>query len=335
MKLIVLLPNLEAQLQPLTQTRPHALLPLAGGTVLGHVLNFVAETFDPAADTAVFVADESAARVQTWLDDYFPGLQPQLIMHAPAGTGTAGLLWQTHSVLDHEPALIHFGDCIIETEFEQLPEAGADVVVLVKEPVPGHRATAVQANADGQVTGAAQGAESTWVAAGGLWLRHGAELRDALEALLDQHAGAGLAELLQALLARGLTLKIKPVSLGLETNSIAALLEANARLLGLGYGATQDAIERSYAEDFTVLPPVFIDETAVLDNVVIGPFVHIGAGATVRNSIVRSTIIDAGTHVEDMALVGSLLGQEARAVGRPFTLRLGDRSTLSMTEPDV
>jgi hypothetical protein len=48
------------------------------------------------------------------------------------------------------------------------------------------------------------------------------------------------------------------------------LLFANARLLGLGYGS-EDAVERSYVEDFTVIPPVFLHETAEIENSVVGP----------------------------------------------------------------
>jgi hypothetical protein len=62
-----------------------------------------------------------------------------------------------------------------------------------------------------------------------------------------------------------------PTQLWLETHTPEALLHANQRLLGLGYGVTPDAIERSYAEDFTVLPPVFIDEEAYVEAAVIGP----------------------------------------------------------------
>jgi glucose-1-phosphate thymidylyltransferase len=99
------------------------------------------------------------------------------------------------------------------------------------------------------------------------------------------------------------------------------LLAANARLLTLGHGS-EDAIERSYLEDFTVIPPVFVHETAVIEYAVLGPFVHVEAGAVVRNSVLRSTLIGVDALVEYALLDGAAVGDGAQLRGAAQALVL-------------
>jgi glucose-1-phosphate thymidylyltransferase len=109
------------------------------------------------------------------------------------------------------------------------------------------------------------------------------------------------------------------------------MLHANARLLRLDYGS-QDAIERSYAEDFTVLPPVFLHETAVIENSVIGPFVNLEAYAKVQNSIVRNSLIGKGTLVTDVIIDKSLIGDDAVITGLKSVVIADDGSIVNLSK---
>ncbi|MCA9962939.1 MAG: hypothetical protein KC423_01805 [Anaerolineales bacterium] len=106
-------------------------------------------------------------------------------------------------------------------------------------------------------------------------------------------------------------------------DSIATWLHANERLLGLGF-ASEDAIERGYGEEFTVLPPVFVAETAVVEKAVIGPFVAIGSDAVVRESVLTNCIVDANAQVENAVLDRSIVGRGGVINGRKRTVLLND-----------
>lgn len=106
-------------------------------------------------------------------------------------------------------------------------------------------------------------------------------------------------------------------------DSVATWLHANERLLGLGF-ASEDAIERGYGEEFTVLPPVFVAETAVVEKCVIGPFVAIGPDAVVRESVLTNCIIDAEAQVENVVLDRSIVGKGGVINGRKQSLLLND-----------
>jgi glucose-1-phosphate thymidylyltransferase len=108
-----------------------------------------------------------------------------------------------------------------------------------------------------------------------------------------------------------------------------AILRTNKRLLALGY-ASQDALERSYSEGFTVIPPVYLHPTADIEASVIGPFASIDADVKILNAVVRNSIIDPGAQIEDCILDNALLGEKARVSGRGKALFVGDDSTVEL-----
>ena len=67
---------------------------------------------------------------------------------------------------------------------------------------------------------------------------------------------------------------------------------------------------------------------AVIEDSVVGPYVDIGAGARIRNAIVRNSIIDANAEVEDIFLEGSMVGPEAKVRDRPSRLNVGNSATV-------
>jgi glucose-1-phosphate thymidylyltransferase len=158
------------------------------------------------------------------------------------------------------------------------------------------------------------------------YFRRGTECFTALDELL-QAGGEDFAAFWEILQHGDLLLEKKAATMCLETRTAADLLFTNARLLGLGYG-TEDAIERSYMEDFTVLPPVFLHDTAVIENAVIGPFVNVEAGANIRDSIIRNSLIGRESTIEDVVLDGSLIGANVRIKASGHALVVEDGSEL-------
>ena len=105
-----------------------------------------------------------------------------------------------------------------------------------------------------------------------------------------------------------------PSHFSFPVRTVAELQYANTRLLGLGYGS-EDLVERSYAEEFMGLPPVFLHETAVVDHSIIGPYAHIGADAHIKSSIIRNSIISAGATIENCILDGAIIGENVKIIG--------------------
>lgn len=92
-----------------------------------------------------------------------------------------------------------------------------------------------------------------------------------------------------------------------EEEDNRSFFSANRRLLAIGR-SSGNALERSYTEEFTVIPPVYIDPEAEIYTSVIGPYAAVGPGAKVENSVIRHTVIDRESQVHQTLLEMSYVG---------------------------
>ena len=135
------------------------------------------------------------------------------------------------------------------------------------------------------------------------WFRSGA----VLESLLDWQSDQPLA-----------TTRIRPNKL-VSVGDTEDLVLANKRMLGIGY-SSKDALERSYTEEFGVIPPVFIHPNAEIYSSMIGPYVSIGDGAVVSSCVLENCIIDDGSQISNLNLKDSIVGRSQKVVGTPQTI---------------
>lgn len=314
MNLLFPLTHLEAPLSP-EWSRPLGLMVAGNGTVIEQMLFSTRKYLRPSA---IFFGSERAAQVAAAVD-----IPHRLFAHGPC-------LWPAlrHSRTEWQsgPVLLTLGDAVIDADLSELEQQGADAVCFVHPPDPDQAGPALDVR-DGLVTGVG----GVWRASGLWWFRHGATLADALADLPDS-ATAG--ELTVALLRCGATISSRQSDLraaltGSEPPA-ERLLTLNHRLLGFGR-SSDNAIERGYGEDFTVLTPVYIDESATIDCAVVGPYTSIGPGATVRGSIVRNSIIGPAATVEDAVLDGAIIGKGAAVMGQRWSPRAADGSTIMQT----
>ena len=80
----------------------------------------------------------------------------------------------------------------------------------------------------------------------------------------------------------------------------------------------------------TVIPPVFISPSAMVEGSVIGPHVSVGADCEVRGCVIRNSILDDGAAVTDSVLDGSFIGRHARVEGHATAVNIGDNSSLHL-----
>jgi len=297
MKAIILLNETAASMPPHFSNRARPLWNVAGKTIIGHLLDLLR---DELTGDVIFVFDPAKSTVNTWIQDNYPQLAAHFVPQSAGGQAQALALCQ--DFLDDEAVLVVADLVITEAAFDMLDRMGAEVVRVTPPD------TAVSPSSSAAV----------------MWFTNGRLLQSALQAA---HPAATLPDICQEMQAGGTAVTTLPAHLWLETHTPDALLHANQRLLGLGYGATADAIERSYAEDFTVLPPVFIDDEAYVEAAVVGPYVSVYAGAVIKSAIVRHSIIAADAHLENCILDGALVGERAKITGSVSKLLVGDNAT--------
>ncbi|MCP4428412.1 MAG: nucleotidyltransferase, partial [Chloroflexi bacterium] len=250
--------------------------------------------------------------------------------------GQAHAIWMCRDYLDDGEVLVAFGDGIVNAEYAQIPEPDADGVILVQEMEDPRTFGVVVTDEDDVVTDFIEKPdtiEHNRVIAGIYWFKNGRLLHNAIQTIINENRQTKgeyyLVDAYKMMLEQGAVIKAKPTNFWLDAGKPDYMLEANKRLLGWGYGS-EDAIDRSYAEDFTALPPVFIHETAVISNSVIGPYASIGPGTVIEDSIVRNSIVDGGTAVSNAILDGALIGENAKITGKGKALFIGDNSIVDL-----
>ncbi len=332
MKVIILLAGYGTRMRPHTWSRPKPLLNVAGNTVVGHILDLLA---DVTTDEVVFVVGYRGDQIETWIREHYPQLDTHFVVQEEA-LGQAHAVWLCQDYLDDGDVMLAFGDGIIEAAYAEMPDPAVDSVFLVQEIEDPRRFGVAVLDEDGFVSQFIEKPptlEHKMAIAGINWFRSGRQLFEATDQIMKKNRQTlgefFMVDAYQLMLEKGARIRTMMLKQWADAGTPEAILETNARLLSVGYG-NQEALERSFSENFTVIPPVYLHESVAVESAVIGPYATIGAGAQVTNAVIRNSIIDPGAVVDNCILDGALVGEKAKVIGRSSALFIGDNSTVEI-----
>jgi len=326
MKVVIPMAGYGTRLRPHTWSKPKPLVTVAGKPVLGHVLDTVAGL--PFVDEVIFTVGYLGEQVEEYVRQEYPGLRARYIEQRE-------LLGQSHAVwLAREhlagPMLMIFVDTLIEADLSRLAQEKAGAVAFVKAVPDPRRFGVAEVGPHGRVTRLVekpQDAANNLAVVGLYYFADAAALLQAIEAQMARKTQLKgeyfLADAINILLAGGLEMRVEPVEVWMDCGTPESLLETNRFLLDHGRDNSAEAARRPQV---LVVPPVYIDPTAELRQAVIGPHVTIAAGCVIERSILQDSIVDAGSSIVDTTLAQSLIGRDARVVGRHRSLNVGDSS---------
>lgn len=320
MNLVLPLHRLEETLGP-GWLHPLAVMPLANSTVLGQVIH---SALQAGIASATLPTRAGEGEIAEWLLKVHSDQSLDFVVVQQARTPLAAARL-TRSRWESSETLFIRGDAVTDSDLSHLSDEPVDIVAVLARPERPDAANYRYQN--DQIRFADDAVEDGWIDTGTIWFRDGRLMADALANY--EHAPAAPA-FLAHLLATGHTVGARLARLHLplyEPNgSIVrpeSLLTANSRLLSFGR-SDNDAIERSYSEEFTVVPPVYIADSAIIESSIIGSQTTIAEGAIVRNSVVSHSIIGPGATIENAVLENALIGQEAVVRGAPWDRAVPD-----------
>jgi glucose-1-phosphate thymidylyltransferase len=117
----------------------------------------------------------------------------------------------------------------------------------------------------------------------------------------------------------GADFKIREVDVWMDAGTVDAVLETNNLLLS--------EHKSTPAEKFPcarIIPPVYIADSAQINDAVIGPYVSIGEHCVIERSIIQDTILSNGTEIKDVVLNHSIIGEHVVWHGQALAANLGD-----------
>ncbi len=324
MKVIIPLAGFGTRLRPHTFTKPKPLISVAGKAVLGHILDRLSEVHP---EEIIFIIGYLGDQIREYVEKNYH--YPARYIEQTELTGQADAIYRAR---DHVsgPVLIIFVDTIFDTDLRGLDQAADDGILWVKE-VDDPRRFGVVITEGGYITRLVEKPTtpvSNLAVIGLYYVRDSSLLMSSIAELKQKNIKTQgeffLADALQLMIDHGAKFVARTVEVWEDCGKPETVLHTNRYLLEHG-GARENKTDNS-----VLIPPVYIAESAVLKDSVVGPYVSVAEGATIIRSIVRDSIINENAHIEDASLSQSLIGKDAVVHGASQHLNVGDSSQVEL-----
>lgn len=332
MKAIIPVAGIGTRLRPHTYTAPKVLLPVAGKPILGHILD---ELVALGLTEVTFIIGYKGEMIRDFvLDNYDLTAnfveQPEML-----GLGHAISLAKPFHYSD-EPVLIILGDTIFSADLKAVFDKG-ETALGVRKVEDGRRFGIVELDQRGQVFRLVEKPEvppSNLAIVGIYYMTRPRVLFDALDAMIAEGRTTKgefqLTDALQKMLEQGEPMRVFMVEGWFDCGKAETMLETNRELLDTKQDFEDYARLTDRFPGSVVRMPAAIAEGVALENCIIGPYVSVSAGTTMRNCIVSNSIVGANAMVCNIVLEDSIISDNAKVAGNHYRLNVGDSSEISL-----
>lgn len=323
MRLVIPVAGRGTRLRPHTLLHPKPLLNVAGKPIIAHILDGIPLEL---VDDIILIINPDGNKIQDFVKSYSGKETHVVVQKEPLGLGHA--IYMASEFLRGE-ILIILGDTIIESNIEPYVRSKYDFLGLkeVKDP---KRFGVAMLDREGfiyELEEKPKKPRSNFALVGLYYLKDAEKLQKSLSYIIKNDIKTRgeyqLTDALRALLKEGWRPRPLFIDGWYDCGQIDALLETNKILL----------LKNSQSYDLPtslIIPPVYIGKNAEIEYSIIGPYVTIDDNATIRGSIIKNTIVNAGAYIENFILEGSLIGKNAVIKGNTRKLNIADYSEFVM-----
>jgi len=334
MNIIIPMAGAGKRMRPHTLTTPKPLIPIAGKPIVQRLVEDIKKVCPEPIENIGFV-----------IGDFGKEIEKQLLNIAKEA-GTKGHIFYQHEALGPGHAvycaekimkgklLVAFSDTLFKADFKIDTEQ--EGVVLVHKVDNPSSFGVVKVGDDNYITLLVEKPDSfvsDLAIIGIYFFREGEKLRSELEYIINNEIKTKgefqLTTALENLKNKGIKFVPQAIEEWLDCGNKDATVKTNRRYLE--YLKDQDLISKtSKVNNSVIIQPVFLGEKVEVYNSVIGPYVSVGAGTIIKDSIVRSSIIQRGSTVSRAILDNSMLGNFVNFEGTHFAVSIGDYNWLEV-----
>ncbi len=283
------------RLLPFTQHCPKTMLSVAGKPIIAHIL---AQIEACGIRKAVFIVGYQKQALIDYVRSHYPHLQAVFVEQTePKGLGHA--VYMAKNAVQG-PCLIVLSDTIIDGDLRPLVQGGRNAVGV--KPVEDPRRFGVVEMKDGKITGFEEKPEhpkSNLALIGAYSFLEAGQLFSCLEEVIASGKTVKneiqLTDALSLLLARGAD--IVPVEMDdwFDCGTVEIMLRTNRILL-----QRHARVPAKFARANRIIAPCWIDESARLENCVLGPYVCVGEGAELTGCRLEDAIVSPQTRLNGL-----------------------------------
>ncbi len=332
LKIVIPMAGYGVRLRPHTWSRPKQLIRMADKLVIDHVLDTFSNLPNLEQAEFIIIYGYLGDKIQEYISRTYPDLKVHFVEQAEM-RGQSHAISLAKEYLDG-PVVMLYGDTLIRSDFSFLSTESAGAVAWVKAVPDPRRFGVADVGSDGWVTHLVekpQDMDNNLVLVGCYYFQDAQALSAAIEEQMRREITLKgeyyLADAINIMLERGLKMRLEHVNTWLDAGTAEDVLATNRYLLDHEHDNTEQASAREHS---VILRPVFIHPSATIENSVIGPHTTIGANCNIQSCIIRDSIIDDYTKVDNVIMEHSLIGREAHIHRRAGMMNVGDQTELTL-----
>jgi glucose-1-phosphate thymidylyltransferase len=329
MKAIIPVAGAGTKLRPHTYTQPKALIPLAGQTILGIIVD---QLHDSGIDEFIFIIGYLGDKIQDYVEEKYPNLTTHFVVqNERRGIGHA--IYLTRDIVAGDEVFIVLGDSICEYDVKDVLASNYSVLGVKKVDDPRDFGVA-EINDEGFIQRVVEKPhipKSNMALVGIYRIKETDILFSCLgENIANKIMSFGeynLTDALECMIGKGAQIRPYKVQNWFDCGKKDTLLKTNATLLKkFGHNVADD---RQF-ENTIIIPPVSIAGGCDISHSIIGPNVAIGENVVINSSVIKDSIIGAYSDLLDIVLTQSLIGSDTEVKGESRSLNIGDNTEIDL-----
>lgn len=329
MKVIIPVAGAGVDLRPHSYTQPKALIPLAGNTVLGIIVD---QLKNVGLTEFIFVIGYLGEKIQHYIAEKHPDITAHFVLQENRkGVGHAVHL--TKEIVNGDQILISLGDTICEYDIPSVLHNPNSMIGVRKTDNPRDFGV-VELNAD--ETKIESAIEKPLIPKSNLAMVGIYKIVESnlLFQCIEKNIADGvvsqkqitITDALACMIEAGVIFEPFKVDNWFDAGNKNSLLASNAILIKK-YGAKPNPQE---FEGSVIIDPVSIGSGCTIKHSIIGPNVTLGENTIIERSIVNNSIVGAFTNLSDIVLTDSLVGGDTLLKGKKRILNVGENTTIDL-----
>lgn len=324
MRAVIPVAGVGTRLRPHTYTLPKVLLNVAGKPILGHILDSI---ISQGIERITIVTGYMGKLVQDYVTRNYRADVSFISQRESLGLGHA--IWVASETFDSEPLMIILGDTIFDLNLELAKKSDFSSIGVKFVDDPRRFGVVVLNNQDfvTKFVEKPQERVSNLAIVGLYYVKNTELIKACLNRLIEENIRTKdeyqLTDALQLMLDEGEQFTTFPVDGWYDCGKSETLLSTNRFLLEQSPKARQ-------MKDVVIIPPVFIDDHAIVERSVIGPYATVAREAQVKDSVIRDSIVSDGASVSSTLLEQSIIGNNAVVKGNFYHLNVGNSSEVNL-----
>jgi glucose-1-phosphate thymidylyltransferase len=330
MRIIIPMAGIGKRMRPHTLSTPKPLLPVIGKPVVQLLLEDLTKMLDGKVDEVAFIIGDFGAEAEKDLKNIATqlGIKPYIYYQQEA-LGTAHAIYCAAEILQGN-VLIAFADTLFKTDF--IINKEEDGIIWTKQIDNPKLFGVVVPDENGYVKVFAEKPKefvSDLAIIGIYYFRDGEYLKNQIQYIIENNIRGNnefqLTDVLENMKNDGKKLKIATVDGWFDCGNKDAMLDTNREMLKLKMpaGFVHPSVK---LDNSKIIQPCFIDKDVILQNSTVGPYVSVGCGTIIENSMLSESIVMNNALISNCKITNSMLGNHTKSNDSMGELNLGDYS---------